>query len=195
MNDEPASIHSAAADNLRYIRLAMERAGEFTAVPGWGGVVMGLIGAAACFVAWRQPTPVAWLAVWLAAALLAVLCGGIAVILKIRDAGQTFVSRPVRQFAFSYAPPIFCGAILTPVLFLRGEIDLLPGLWLLLYGTAIITGGAFAIRIVPFLGVLFVMLGVIALFAPFVWGNVLMGVGFGALHIVFGALIARRYGG
>jgi hypothetical protein len=189
------SLHRAAADNLRYIRSAMERAGAFTAVPGWGGVLMGLVGLGGAFVASRQPDSQRWLLAWVVAALLAVLIGGAAVLVKSKAAGVPFLSRPARQFALSFAPPVFVGALLSAVLYDRGSFDLLPGVWLLLYGTAVITAGTFSVRVVPFMGAIFLLLGVIALFGPAAWGDLLLGAGFGVLHIVFGAIIARRYGG
>lgn len=193
--DEPPSIYEHAAENLVFIRDAMERAGSFTAVPGWGGVVMGLTGLAAAIVAAGQETPKAWLATWLVAAGVAVAVGLVAVMLKSREAGVPFFSRPARQFALSFSPAILAGALLTAVLARAGLHSLLPGVWLLLYGAAVVAGGTFSVRIIPLMGLLFLFLGTIALFSSSFIGNVCLGVGFGALHIVFGAIIARRYGG
>jgi len=47
----PTKLEDHAADNLRFIRDAMERAGPFTGVPGWGGVIMGVTALVAAFVA------------------------------------------------------------------------------------------------------------------------------------------------
>lgn len=192
---EPHSLYEHAAENLVFIREAMERAGSFTAVPGWGGVVMGLTGLAAAIIASGQSTPRAWLLTWLAAAVLAVATGMIAMLLKSRDAGLPLFSRPARQFAFSYSPAILAGALITSALVRGGMYSLLPGVWLLLYGAAAISGGTFSVRIVPLMGILFLFLGAIALFTPPSVGDICLGIGFGVLHIIFGAIIARRYGG
>jgi hypothetical protein len=195
MAEKPlASMHDAAADNLRYIRTAMERAGAFTGVPGWGGVVMGVIGLTAAAVAWQQPTEWLWLLTWLAAAAASIVAGGVAVLWKIRSGGA-FVFRPARQFALSFSPPLVVGALLTLALFRQGETALIAPVWLMLYGTGVITGGAFSIRIVPLMGLIFVALGAVALLSPVTWRDPLLAAGFGLLHIVFGAIIARRYGG
>ncbi|HXI11754.1 MAG TPA: hypothetical protein VNM92_03820 [Thermoanaerobaculia bacterium] len=192
---EPHSLYEHAAENLVFIRDTMERAGSFTAVPGWGGVVMGLTGLAASIIAMGQDSPRAWLITWLVAAVVALAVGLVAVLLKSRAAGVAFFSRPARQFAFSYSPAILAGALLTAALARAGLHSLLPGVWLLLYGAAVVAGGTYSVRIIPLLGLLFFFLGAIALFSSPLIGNVCLGIGFGALHIVFGAIIARRYGG
>jgi hypothetical protein len=192
---EPIPIDARAREHLRYIRDTLERAGSFTAVPGWGGVVVGLTALGAAAVAWRQPTPSDRLEVWLAEAVLAAVIGVWAVAWKAKSAGVPLLSGPGRRFALSFAPPIAVGALLTVVLWQVGLVSILPGVWLCLYGTAVVAGGAFSIEIVPLMGLCFLVLGAVALFSPAGWGDAFMAAGFGGLHIVFGALIAGRYGG
>ncbi|MEO8217753.1 MAG: hypothetical protein ABI718_11785 [Acidobacteriota bacterium] len=193
--DEPVALHEHAAENLLYIRDAMERAGSFTAVPGWGGVVMGLTGLAASLIASGQTDRASWLMTWLAAAIVAGSAGAFAVALKSRAAGVAFLSRPARQFALSFAPPILAGGLLTIVLVREDLFNMLPGTWLLLYGVAVVTAGTYSVPVVPLMGLLFLFLGSVALFSSALVGALAMGLGFGVLHIVFGIIIARRYGG
>lgn len=192
---EPIPIDARAADHLRYIRETMERAAEFTAVPGWGGMAMGITALAAAFFASRQTTPGAWLAVWLVEAFVAVSIAAPAAATKAHRANSRLFSGPGRKFLLSFAPPIVVGGLLTFVLFQAGAIATLPGVWLLLYGTAVVTGGAFSVRVVPVMGLCLMALGATALLAPAAWGDALMAVGFGVLQIFFGAWIARYYGG
>lgn len=189
----PVAIHQHALDHLRYIRETMERSTAFTAVPGWGGVAMGLSALPAAWLAAQQTDPHRWLAVWLLEAVFAIGVGGWSMYRKATRTQSSLVS--VRRFALSFLPPLLAGALLTLVLAMRGQHAILPGIWLLLYGTGVVTGGAFSVKVVPVMGAGFALLGAICLFAPPAWGNMFLLAGFGVLHMVFGLLIARRYGG
>ena len=194
---EPAQVplHDRAMENLRFIRDTMERAGAFTGVPGWGGVGMGVTALVAAWFAARQPTVERWMLTWVAEGWLAFAIGVLAMVRKA-GAGETpLTSRPGRRFVLAYTPPILVGGILTLALYRAGLTSLLPGVWLLLYGAAVVTGGALSVPVVPVMGACFLLLGTVALFAPPAWGNLLMAIGFGGVHIGFGAWIARRYGG
>jgi hypothetical protein len=182
-------------DNLSFIRSTMERATAFTAVPGWGGVAMGVTAISAVAVAQATATDQEWLLVWLSASALALGIGGWSMALKARRAGTSVLSYSGRRFVLSYVPPLAVGALLTVVLVRAGLYGALPGTWLLLYGTGVVTGGAYSVRVVPIMGLCFMALGALALLAPREWGDWLMAAGFGGLHIIFGLIIARRYGG
>jgi hypothetical protein len=188
-------LHARAMDDLSFIRRTMEHATAFTAVSGWGGVAMGATALVAAALAHRGVTPAERLAPWLVASVVALVIGGWAMALKARRAGTTVFTYSGRRFVLSFLPPLVVGALLTAALARAGLHQALPGTWLLLYGTGVLTGGAFSIRIVPIMGICFVLLGMAALFGPPAWGNALMAAGFGGLHLVFGLLIARRYGG
>lgn len=181
-------------DNLAYIRDTMERAVSFTALSGWGMAAAGGV-ALAAFLTAELARPDRWVAVWLGAAVLAMLVSGVATVRKARAANVALVTGPGRKLLLSFAPPLLVGALLTLV-FARLDLQpLLPGTWLLLYGTAVLAGGAFSVRTVPLMGACFMLFGAIALLGPRSWGPWLMLAGFGGLHIVFGTLIARRHGG
>ena len=192
---DPPALHTRAMENLRFIRETMERSASFTAVPGRGGILMGVTALAAAVLASRQLSREEWLATWLVAGVLALLIGLWAVARKARAAHEPLLSRPGRKFALSLSPPILAGGLLTVVLFRAGLLAVIPGMWLLLYGAGVVTGGAFSVKIVPVMGLCFMVAGVAALFCPASWGNWFLAAGFGGLHILFGAIIARRYGG
>jgi hypothetical protein len=156
---------------------------------------MGATALVATVLARRSASVTEWLAVWLAASVLALTIGGWAMVLKARRAGTTVLSYSGRRFVLSYVPPLVVGVLLTLVLVRASLYTALPGTWLLLYGTGVVTGGAFSVRVVPIMGFCFMALGTLALLAPPAWGEWLLAAGFGGLHILFGLLIARRYGG
>jgi hypothetical protein len=192
---EPPALESRAMDNLRFIRETMERAGTFTAVSGWGEVVIGITAIAAAIVAAHQATPSAWLAVWLGEAGLGVGISVAFMTAKAHASDMALFSGPMRKLILSFSPPLFAGALLTFVLFRHNAVDLLPGVWLLIYGVGVMTAGSYSVPIVPVMGAAFILVGTAALFAPASWGLAFLITGFGGLHILFGTLIARRHGG
>ena len=202
----------AAASSLHFIRETMARTGTFTAVPGWGGVAMGVTALVAAVFAARQSTVWDWLMVWTAAACVAVAVGVWTTWAKARRGGAPLLSGAGRKFVLGLAPPLVVGLVLTLAVYgyevgASGEhfarLDplrtasrqLLPGLWLMLYGAGVAAAGTFSVRPVPMMGSLFMLAGVLALLAPAAWGDAFMAAGFGGLHVAFGLLIVRRHGG
>lgn len=195
----PLALHDRAMDNLRYIRETMERAGSFTALSGGGFVAVGVLAVlTAVLSAVSAPLPARgdlWVLTWLGAALLSAAVAFATTHRKARRVGIPMLRGPGRRLALGFTPPMAAGAVLTLVLWRADLVMLLPGMWLLLYGAGVMTGGIFSVRIVPVMGACFMVLGGAALVAPPAWVGPLMAAGFGGLHIVFGVLIARRHGG
>lgn len=184
-----------AADDLRFIRQTLANSGSFTAVSGRGQMLVGATALAAAFLAARMPDFDRWAAVWAGEALVAMAIAIASSVQKARASQTPLLSGPGRKFVLTLLPPLVAGAALTLVLAQAGLTAAVPGLWLLLYGTAVATGGGFSVRAVPVMGYCFMVLGALALAAPAAWTNYLMAAGFGGLHLVFGYVIARRYGG
>ena len=192
---EPQSLQGHAADNLRFIRDTMSRAGQFTAVPGWGGVTMGVTAIATAAIASRAAGRTEWLLWWFGDAAVAI---GIAIVTMSRKARRLelpLVTAPAKRFAFAYVPPLVAGAVLTAVFVTSSLAPRLPGMWLLLYGVAIATAGTLSVRVVQVMGLVFMALGAASFAAPAAYGDAFMAAGFGGLHIVFGFIIARNHGG
>jgi hypothetical protein len=189
------SVGEHAEENLQFIRRAMERSSTFTAVPGLGGAAMGALGLAAAVIAANQPSSERWLIVWLATAAVALSIGVTATWRKAARSGAPLAGAVGRRFAMSLAAPLVAGATLTWGVWMKGDRALIPAVWLLLYGTGVLTGGIFSVAAVRVLGVLFMALGIVALVTPPAWGNVWLGMGFGALQVIFGLYIAKRHGG
>lgn len=185
----------SAIEHLEVIRQTMERSTSFTAVSGWGYVAMGLTALIAAAVAMRQATTEAWLAVWLAEALVAVTLALVAMHWKARRLGTPIMSVSGRRLFVGLLPALFAGGVMTVALVRSGDTRQIPAVWLLLYGVAVMQAGAFSVRTIPVMGAAFVLAGAIALPLPWWWANVMLAVSFGLVHIAFGAYIARRHGG
>jgi hypothetical protein len=192
---DPAPIHEHALNNLRYIRETMERAGSFTSIPGWGGVWIGGTALAATLAAHDAASWRTWLVTWLTEAVVAALIAAVSMIRKASRANVSFREAAARRFFVSYFAPIVAAALLTLFLWRAGYYLAMAPAWLLLYGASFVSSGAYSIPVVRVMGACFMALGAIACFVPFAAANALMGAGFGGLHIVFGIVIARRYGG
>jgi hypothetical protein len=188
-------MHAHAMDNLRYIRRTIERAGSFTAVPGIGGMLMGSTALAAAWAASGQEHGSYWLAIWLGEALVAMAIGIVGAGLKSRRHKLALLSGPGLKFIAGFAPAMVAGAILSAVLFRSGSTAMLPGTWMLLYGAGVVSGGWASVRVVPLMGACFMAMGALAFFCPGVSQDAMLATAFGGLHIVFGTIIAVKYGG
>ncbi len=193
--NEPINIGDRAIDNLKYIRETMERSAVFTSVPGYGGIFMGATAIAAAMIANFQPLIRDWLTVWLIEAFLAAGIGFFAMWQKSKITNTSLLSAPARKFALGFLPPILCAVFITFGLWRFGHFEVMIPIWILLYGAAVICGGANSVRVVPIAGWCFVALGAIAFFLPAGFGNEMMGLSFGVLHIIFGGIVAWKYGG
>ena len=192
--EPPLALHERAADNLRYIRETMERATSFTAISGLGYVFMGITATVAAWLAALQPTPLGWLGVWSAELGLAGVISVGMTARKARAQGVRMRSYAGRKLILAFLPPMVVGGLLTLAVYASGEHQLIPGIWLGLYGAGVMTAGAYSVRVIPLMGAALIGLSAAALLNP-AWGNLLLGAGLGGLHVLFGVIIWRRYGG
>jgi hypothetical protein len=191
---QTAGLKDRAEEDLRFIRDAMDRAATFTCVPGKGGVAMGAVGLAAAALGARTSSTRAWLAIWTGAGMLGFAVGVVSLLVKARSEGHRPAGSASRRFALSLMPPLVAGAALTAALAASGARSFLPGLWLLLYGCAVVGAGLPSVPVVPLFGGSLLVLGLLALAFPS-QGDLLLGGGFGLGHIVCGVIVARRHGG
>lgn len=192
--DQP-TLQAHALEQLHYIRSTLESSGTFTAVSGRGVIVMGLIALAAGGLSLWFNQGRHWLAIWLIAGVLGFLAGGWSLWRKARSDGVKLSCGVGRRFLFSLTPPLLAGGALSLALYQTDTLALIPGSWLLLYGVAVTTAGAFSVRAVPGMGIAFMILGLVTLALPAAWHNLSLLLGFGGLHVVFGTIIVKNYGG
>lgn len=193
--EEPINLGDRAIDNLEFIRETMERSTSFTAVPGYGGMLMGVTAVVAAYIAHQQTLVRDWFVTWLVEAALAFAIGLLAMWQKSRIADTSLLSTPARKFALSFTPPLVCGVAITLGLWRYGQFELMAPVWMLCYGASVVCGGAFSVRVIPVMGWFFIAIGAAAFALPAGFGNYLMAASFGFVHIIFGAIIAKNYGG
>jgi len=192
-DETPTRLDAHAGENLQFIRDTMEKASVFTAVPGWGTLAIGVIALAVAMVTRGVWNDQAWIAVWV---LTAALCFGVGVVAtarKVRVAGLRMTGGAGARFWAGLIPTLVAGALTTVLLMRAGQADLLPPVWLLLYGAAILTAGWHSVRVLVLMGVCIMLAGALSVFSPS--RDLTMAAGFGGLHVLFGYVIARQYGG
>jgi hypothetical protein len=193
--DNTVALHSHALGTLKYIRASIDAAGTI-AVPGSAGIAMGSAGVAATVLASLPPLSSYWMGIWIVAAVGAAAAGSMRMARQSARGELTLTRGPTRRLILTLCPALLAGAVLTAVLAQVGEARLIPGTWLLLYGCAVLSAAMMSApssaRLVGAMGALFVLLGILAFELPGHWHNLLLGVGFGALHLIFGVLIGRQ---
>ncbi|PKL76653.1 MAG: hypothetical protein CVV27_09165 [Candidatus Melainabacteria bacterium HGW-Melainabacteria-1] len=194
-DSEPVSLPDRAMENLLFIRQTMERATAYTGISGTGLMLVGVSALIAAWAAAQQQLTAHWILIWLTEAVVSILISMLMMAKKSRRLQLPMWSETGRRFFFSFMPPMLAMALLTAVLYQHSFSELIPGLWLLLYGAAVVAGGTYSVQIVPVMGLSFMLLGTICLIGPLSWSTPLLALGFGGLHLLFGMWIARKYGG
>jgi len=193
--DNTVALHSHALGTLKYIRASIDAAGTI-AVPGSAGIAMGTAGVAATFLVWIPLLSAYWMAIWIVAAVGAAAVGSMRMARQAARGELTLTRGPTRKFILTLCPALLAGAVLTFVLTQVGESRLIPGIWLLLYGCAVLSATMMSApstsRLIGTMGALFVLLGILAFELPERWHNLILGLGFGALHLIFGVLIGHQ---
>lgn len=204
--EPPPALSERALDNLAFIRQTMERAGSFTAISGTGIVATGIIALGASLLAGSDFQAPRWILTWILAASVACATSVHLTITKARASSAPLTAGVARKLALAFFPSLVAGAIFTAVALHAGWYVAIPGMWMVMYGAAVMAGGALSVPVIPIMGASFMCLGALALGAPLVlttWTAPdraaliagVMAAGFGGLHILFGYAIARRYGG
>lgn len=188
------ALHEKAQDNLQYIRTSMESSVLFTGVSGKGYVISGISAFVAAWLAEQQPTPTLWLVVWMVELLFAMSIMLFMTAQKAIRQGGSLWSTNGKKLLFAFFPAMAVGGVLTLFFFLKGNVSWLPGIWLSLYGAAVMTAGAYSVAVIPIMGAIFLLMGSIVLLSSLP-SNLILGLCMGGLHIIFGLCIWRDYGG
>jgi hypothetical protein len=192
--ENTVALERHALGTLQYIRASIDAA-SLLAVPGSAGIAMGSVGVLAALTVSIPALAPHWFGIWVAAGIAAFGCGSALIVHQALRRGAALYRGPARKFVACLLPPLLAGAALTFELRQEDALRLIPGTWLLLYGCAVMTAGTMTIRPVSVMGALFALLGLAALRLPIAFANLLLGIGFGGLHLGFGVMIGwtRRH--
>ncbi len=192
-----------AHENLQYIRQTLDAAGRFTAVPGKGLIAAGLATVAGVMTnilytgaPWANgPHPRAALEVWGVVLGVSVGLVSLGIYRKSRLTQARLQAPLIRKVLWSLCPALFVGAILTSLAVRTGNLDWLPAIWLGCYGAAVTNGGLVSVAPVRYFGLSLLVTAAAAALSPANLGLAWLAIGFGWLHLVFGAYIAWRHNG
>jgi hypothetical protein len=195
------TVDQARAD-LDYIRHTLEEAGTFTAISGIGVALAGGVGILAAITsiallplrqpAWDAHVFRSFLILWVSAAALAVALFAISLYRKAQRWNMPLTRGPSRRALRCMAPGWIAAAVLTLALVLRAAWAFVPAAWLLLDGLALLGAATFSIPPVRWMGWTLLALGLsAAFFSSPLTSVLLLGAGFGLLHVIAGTYIER----
>jgi hypothetical protein len=187
-SDNTHSLNERAEGDLKLIRSMMQRSSLIIPMPGWGFFAVGLVGTSAALVT-RSMQDMGWIFAWGLAAVLALSIAILTSTWQLRKTGRSIFIGSHSRFWLSLAPAFLAAGLLSVIFVNLGQQPLLAGLWLLLYGVALVAAGQHSVKQVTWMGCGFIILGAVFLFLP--WPNLAMGLGFGGIHLLFGLLISR----
>jgi hypothetical protein len=180
-----------AARNLEAIRTLMERTTQYQLLTARAGLAAGsLAGAGALLFLYLDPAnPWQFGVVWAGVFVGSLLATAISTVLRGRERGEQVWSRQARTVIVALAPSLAAALIFTVYFFARGEHLWLPGVWMLCYAQGALATAAYSPPPIRWLGVAVLGAGGVTLWLGPAWAVPMMGVVFGAGHIVLGIVL------
>ena len=189
-----------ATHHLATIRKIMESATQLTVMPAKAALAGGILTLMGCGITRLELGTLNFdamnhahvsvrlflIVVWAAVAILATGTDMVLAVLTARRCGQNPWYRFGKMAIYAMGPAVAVAGILTVVLALQKQWQLVPGVWMLLYGTALWTASVMSVRASKLLAFAFFLGGVLALFWLPDRALLLVGLTFGLGHIVFG---------
>lgn len=207
------SHQHASLETLQDIRDIMDRSARFVSLSGMSGIWAGsvaLAGAYAAHVLLQQPgyqyigrgtegTPenfdrftVNMIMLGIAVFALALAGAFYFTWRKARRNNQSLWSNASRQMLVQGFFPMLAGGVFSVTFIYHGCGIFVAPACLVFYGLALISGGRHTLSDIRYLGMLDVALGCCSLFFPG-FGLIFWAIGFGVLHILYGAIMWNKY--
>ena len=192
--------------DISEIKNLMNKSSRFISLSGLSGVLAGiyaLIGAAVAY--WLVDTYsdgklyifhgwVFWtcMSVLLLVALLSALTGIILTTRKAKRNNEKIWDSSSRRLLFNFLIPLLVGGVYCFIILNQGRYGQTGGLMLIFYGLALVSASKYSIGDIKYLGYIQIILGLIASYYPG-YGFWLWVIGFGIMHIVYGAWMHFKY--
>jgi hypothetical protein len=196
--------------DIASIRNIMERSSKFISLSGMSGVLAGfyaLFGAMAAYYvvhypisplrfriySIREPETLTKLIVIAVIVLITSVSTGLWLSnKKAKKQGIKLWGPASRQMVVNLAIPLVSGGLFILVMLYTGHFGLAAPACLIFYGIALIQGSTHTYDEIRYLGLCEIVLGLIsAIYAGY--GLIFWAIGFGVLHIVYGAIMYNRY--
>ncbi len=196
--------------DIASIRTMMERSAKFISLSGLSGVMAGiyaLAGAAAAYRLIQYPrSPFSYrtesvqsseVLIPLLAIAAAVLIASLATVLwlsnrKARRNGVKLWNTASRNMLVNMLIPLVTGGLFILIMLYTGHYGLAAPACLIFYGLALINGSSNTFDEVRYLGFFEITLGLVCALNPG-YGLLFWAIGFGVLHIIYGAIMYKKY--
>jgi hypothetical protein len=200
--------NQAYEKDIASIRQLMERSVKFLSLSGLSGILAGvyaLIGASVVYVLFQYPLA-PWqyryesikdsipLLIFIALVVLiaSLVTGYLLASKKASRLGVKFWDSTTQRLIVNLVIPLATGGVFITALLLNGHYGVAAPATLIFYGLALINASPNLYDEIRYLGYCEIALGIIASFLPG-FGLLFWAIGFGVMHIVYGALMYKKY--
>ncbi|MDD4032166.1 MAG: hypothetical protein PHS48_02845 [Bacteroidales bacterium] len=202
-------------EDLQAIRQMMEQSSKFLSLSGLSGIFAGVCALIGATVAWSilpgsgnisydaYPGSITWplskTTITLGMdALLVLLTASLGAFYfsfrKAQKAKVKFWTHSTRRLLGQLLIPLISGGVFTLILIFRNQAELVAPVMLIFYGLSLVHAGKYTLGEIHYLGLFEIILGLLA--AIFVqYGLLFWAIGFGVLHIIYGAVMYYRHEG
>lgn len=188
-------------DDLKHIRSMMERSSKFLSLSGISGISAGIVALIGAYIAHLilegsfTITGTSLYDFLILAAIVVLLAASVGLFFslsKAKKTGSKFWMPVTWQILKDFSVPMVVGGLFCLLLIYQGAANMVAPAMLIFYGIALIAAGARTYRDVKILGICEIILGLLA--GLFVCNGLLFwALGFGVLHIVYGAIMYFKY--
>lgn len=197
-------------EDISEIRNIMERSSNFISLSGLSGIMAGIYALIGSFFAYKivylkgsilgirevylneQETIMKLGIIAVVVLALAVSTGLYLTYKKNGSTSLSFADTGFRNLLENLLIPLVAGGVFILILVSRGYYSIVAPSFLLFYGLALINGSKYTIRDIKYLGLVEIVLGLICAFFPG-YGLTFWALGFGMMHILYGAIMYYKY--